>query len=166
MKTILVPIDFSPVTRRVVDEAVTLADALNARMTLFHSVAPPMMVSTDVAPLAGPILLMTDDIEKGAQKELGRMQRELNERGIEVEISTGRGFPVAAIVEEAKRVAPDYIVIGSHGHTAFYDLVIGGVASGVLKRASCPVVVVSTEKDKAVRRRPTAMAATARRRRR
>jgi hypothetical protein len=35
-----------------------------------------------------------------------------------------------------------HYVIGSHGHTAFHDLLVGGTASGVLKRATCPVVVV------------------------
>jgi universal stress protein A len=33
-------------------------------------------------------------------------------------------------------------VLGSHGHTAFYDLLVGSTAAGVLKHAPCPVVVV------------------------
>ena len=45
-------------------------------------------------------------------------------------------------IEQAERLTADYIVIGSHGHTAFYDLLVGSTASGVLKSASCPVVIV------------------------
>jgi nucleotide-binding universal stress UspA family protein len=34
------------------------------------------------------------------------------------------------------------IVIGSHGHGALYHLFAGDVASGILKDAKCPVLVV------------------------
>jgi nucleotide-binding universal stress UspA family protein len=33
-------------------------------------------------------------------------------------------------------------VMGSHGHTAFYDLLVGSTTHAVLKRAKCPVVIV------------------------
>ena len=46
------------------------------------------------------------------------------------------------IIEQAQQLAADYIVIGSHGHTALHDLLAGGTASGVLKRATCPVVII------------------------
>jgi nucleotide-binding universal stress UspA family protein len=52
------------------------------------------------------------------------------------------GSPVPEIIEQAKTCAADYIVIGSHGHTAFYDLLVGSTANGVLKRAKCPVLIV------------------------
>ncbi|MSU70996.1 MAG: universal stress protein [Opitutus sp.] len=52
------------------------------------------------------------------------------------------GSPVPEIIEQAQQLAADYIVIGSHGHTALHDLLAGGTASGVLKRATCPVVII------------------------
>lgn len=142
MKTILVPLDFSAVSRRVMDEATGLASVTNARIVLLHSVAPPPIIVTDLAPLAGEAMQLTNDLEKAADRHLRRTQRDLAARGIEVETVSTSGFPVTQILAQAKKVKADYIVIGSHGHTAFYDLVIGSVASGVLKRATCPVLVV------------------------
>ena len=52
------------------------------------------------------------------------------------------GAPVPLILEQAKALAADYIVMGSHGHTAFYDLLVGTTTHGVLKKAPCPVLVV------------------------
>jgi universal stress protein A len=157
MKTILVPLDFSAASRRVVAEAVALASAAKARIVLLHSVAPPPIIVTDLAPLAGEAMQLTGDLEKAALQHLRRTQRDLLERGIQVEIVSTSGFPVTQILAQAKKLNASYIVIGSHGHTAFYDLVIGSVASGVLKRATCPVVVVpalKTGKAQVARTRP------------
>jgi nucleotide-binding universal stress UspA family protein len=32
--------------------------------------------------------------------------------------------------------------MGSHGHNAFYDLLVGTTTHGVLRKATCPVVIV------------------------
>jgi nucleotide-binding universal stress UspA family protein len=153
MKTILVPIDFSPVSRRVVAEATELAKTISGRIVLMHSVPPQPIIATDLAPLAGSALQLTDDLEKAADRHLQRMQRDLKERGITVDTICMSGYPVTHILAQAKKLDASYIVIGSHGHTALYDLVIGSIASGVLKRASCPVVVVPAAKKATPRRR-------------
>ena len=61
---------------------------------------------------------------------------------------SGSGSPIFRIAEEAKALKADYIVIGSHGHGAFYDLLVGSTTSGVLKKASCAVVVVPVPRSK------------------
>jgi nucleotide-binding universal stress UspA family protein len=58
---------------------------------------------------------------------------------------TVTGLAAEAIAEAARRFAADYIVMGSHGHTAFYDLVIGSTTHGVIQRAKCPVVIVPAQ---------------------
>ena len=60
------------------------------------------------------------------------------------------------IVEQAEKSRADYIVMGSHGHTAFYDLLVGSTTHGVLMRAKCPVLIVPAAKEKKRRdpRRP------------
>jgi len=37
-------------------------------------------------------------------------------------------------------------VLGSHGHTAFYDLLVGSTTHGILLRAKCPVLIVPANK--------------------
>ena len=51
------------------------------------------------------------------------------------------GPPIRLIVEQAKDLGAHYIVMGSHGHTALYDLLVGSTTHGVLMRAGCPVVI-------------------------
>ncbi len=52
------------------------------------------------------------------------------------------------ILEAARICEADYIVMGSHGHNAFYDLLVGTTTHGVMRKAPCPVVIVPTAKNK------------------
>ena len=38
----------------------------------------------------------------------------------------------------------DMIVVGSHGRSAMYQLLVGSVSEGVLHKSECPIVVVPT----------------------
>lgn len=147
MKTILAAIDFSPVSRRVVAEAVTLARSMHGRVVLLHAVKPPAIV-TDLAPLVGEALQFTAEVDRAARENLRRWQKRLADRGTTVETVCQQGFPLGAILAQAEELEACCIVIGSHGHTAFYDLVMGSTASGILKRAKCPVVVVPAKVER------------------
>ncbi|MBW2274656.1 MAG: universal stress protein, partial [Deltaproteobacteria bacterium] len=46
------------------------------------------------------------------------------------------------ILAEAKRLAADMIVMGSHGHGALYRALLGSVSEGVLHKATCPLTIV------------------------
>jgi nucleotide-binding universal stress UspA family protein len=141
MKTLLVPIDFSPVSRYVLDEAARLARLVKARLILLHAVPPPS-VATDLAPLVGEALQFTAELEKSGRRQLHRLEKSPRFKGLKVETRCEMGFPVPHVLGVAKQVKADVIVIGSHGHTALFDLVVGSTASGVLKHAPCPVLVV------------------------
>jgi nucleotide-binding universal stress UspA family protein len=49
---------------------------------------------------------------------------------------------VDKILSEAEQHQASLIVMGSHGHGAFYELLVGSVTHGVMKGAHCPIVVV------------------------
>jgi nucleotide-binding universal stress UspA family protein len=142
MKTILAAIDFSATTRPVVNEAVALARKMNGRVILLHVVQLPVFVN-EYGLMGENLGKMTDAMEEYAQKQLRRWQ---TQAGGKARVKTVQltGMPVGLILEQAKKETADYLVIGSHGHTAIYDFLVGSTASGVLKRARCPVVIVSS----------------------
>jgi len=59
---------------------------------------------------------------------------------VEVRRHLVRGHPVATLVEESQ--GAEMLVIGSRGRGGFTGLLLGSVSNGVLREASCPVVVV------------------------
>jgi nucleotide-binding universal stress UspA family protein len=141
MKTVLAPIDFSNVSEHVIARAIELARATGARLVLLHVVAPfPIFGKNLELTVTGAELAAA--AEKTAANKLVKLQRSLRDDGVTAHIVHVRGDPRECIIEQTERLTADYIVIGSHGHTAFYDLLVGSTTSGVLKRASCPVVIV------------------------
>ena len=46
------------------------------------------------------------------------------------------------ILELAKIHEVDLLVVGSHGRSAIYDILVGSISEGIIRRSSCPVTVV------------------------
>lgn len=137
MKTILAPIDFSPASNAVVAQATALAQTIQARLVLLSVVQPPV-ISSDYGPLVENIAAA----ERSAAERLEKIRTHVAGDALAVETELAGGAPVQAIVDAAARFGADFIVMGSHGHNALYDLVIGSTTHGVLKRAKCPVIII------------------------
>ena len=141
MKTVLAPIDFSRISKRVIDEAIVIARAIDGRLVLLTIVQPPAIIASEFAPteFATGFSLQA---EKDATERLAELQKYLRDNGVTAHAIHQVGQPGARIVEQAERLDADYIVMGSHGHGAFYELIAGSTTTRVLKQAACPVVIV------------------------
>jgi nucleotide-binding universal stress UspA family protein len=140
MKSVLAAIDFSAGGKHVVAEAVTLARAIAARLVVLHVVQPPPVSDSDAGGLMSSQYAAL--AAESAAAALVRLQKKLQKNGITIQTARLVGFPGQRIVDCAHELRADYIVLGSHGHGALYDLIVGRTASHVLKYTSCPVVVV------------------------
>lgn len=150
MKTLLVPLDFSDTTDRVLAHAADLARSLEARMVLIHIVEPvatyvPVGASMDVIAAAPPQPTEVQDLSND-EARLRSLAQPLAATGLAVECLAVVGLAVDDILDQAVKCGADYIVLGSHGRGALYHLFSGSVVNGVLKRATCPVVVVPAAK--------------------
>jgi nucleotide-binding universal stress UspA family protein len=141
MKTILAPIDFSGATESVLDQAKLLARAFDARVVLLTVIQPPKAIA-EYAPLLPDIAEITLAGDRAAANQLAELQDQMRAHSITCETVQLVGAPIANILAEADRTDAEYIVMGSHGHTAFYDLLVGSTTHGVLSRAKCPVIVI------------------------
>jgi hypothetical protein len=156
MKTIIVPIDFSPVTKDITREAIRLARIIRAQLILVHVVEPPSALR-DLLPVGAKIAPeVLQEARKIASARLTQWQKKLHRSFAGVDVVSLTGQPVVCILNEALRRRATYIVLGSHGHSSVYDMLVGSVAKGVQTRASCPVVVIPALGSKASRlTRPT-----------
>lgn len=141
MKTILVPIDLSATAQTVIEAAATLAKSLEAKLVLLHVVQPPIITS-DYGIAMENLEELVAVSEKTASKQLAAMKERHEKDSLPMETLQVVGTPVSLILEEARRMDAEYIVMGSHGHTALYDLLVGTTTHGVLKGARCPVLIV------------------------
>jgi nucleotide-binding universal stress UspA family protein len=141
LKTILVPLDFSDISERVVEAASTMARAFNARLVLLHVSEPePDFVGFEPGPMAMRAMVARDFRAEHAR--LDEVKATVTAAGVQALALHIQGALVETILEQAQRHGAEMIVVGSHGHGALHDLLVGGVTSGVLRRAACPVLVV------------------------
>jgi len=140
-ENILVPIDFSGATDAVVAKAAQLTKALGAKTWLIHAAVPePDFVGYEVGPE-----YIRDSAARHLRKEhqkLWEYKDKLRAEGVEVTAMLVPGEAVEKIIQEADSLEADWIVLGSHGHGAFHDLLAGSVCQGVLSKATCPLVIV------------------------
>ena len=141
MKTLLVPVDFSAVSEEIVDTAVSFARAFGGKVVLLHIVQPPIITSEYALPVDAVQEAMSTS-EKNAVTKLAVYEETFRKAGMEVEISVRHGPPVYEILDAAAKARADFILMGSHGHGKIYDLLVGSTASGVIKDASCGVIIM------------------------
>ena len=141
MKTILLPVDFSNVTTRLIETARTFAAAFGSRVVLLNVAEPePDFVGFEAGPPTVRINVARDF--KAERQRLDELKTQLVSSGGEVVALHIQGPTVEKILHEAEEQHAELIIMGSHGHGALYELLVGGVTQGVIKGAACPVLVV------------------------
>ena len=140
MKTILAPVDFSAASDAVLAQSIELARALSGRVVLLTVIQPPV-ITTEYSGLLENLSEVMAAGERNAARRLAELALRVRAAQIPVETVQLNGPPVRSILDHAKQVGADYLVMGSHGHTALYDLLVGSTTHGVLLRAPCPVVI-------------------------
>jgi nucleotide-binding universal stress UspA family protein len=151
MKTLLVPVDLSDASQPVLEKAAELAPLLSARIILLHIVEPvatyvPVGATMDVIAAAPPPTESAESLS-APDSRLKALADPLVAAGIDVVPLTLIGLAVDDILEQAAKHHADFIMLGSHGHGALYHLFSGSVVTGILKRASCPVIVVPSKSE-------------------
>jgi nucleotide-binding universal stress UspA family protein len=147
MKAILAAIDFSNVTNLVIAEAATLARALGGKVVLVTVLVEPVFLKEYAAPQKS-IAKITVAHERAVRNRLAAVQERLQSEFVPAETVVRRGNAALHILEEAQKRDAAFIVIGSHGHTAFFELVLGSTTQAVLKRARQPVVIIPPKMKK------------------
>ena len=84
-------------------------------------------------------------VEQGATLKLRSLARRFSKR-CPLQTVQITGQPVDSILTKARATKAAYIVLGSHGHGAMFDLLMGSTTQGVLRKVRCPVLVVPMER--------------------
>ena len=146
MNTILCAVDFSDVATRVASVAGTMAMAFDARVVLLHVAPPePSFVSFEPGPQSERDFRAAELRQE--HRDLQTLAEALEAEGVTVEPLMVPGATVEKILDEAERLEADVVVLGSHGHSALYDLLVGSVAEGVMRKAKCPVLIVPAKTE-------------------
>ena len=136
---ILVPVDSSDTSRRMLDYLADHADLLagDHEYTLFTVLTPQDLPSTSAHRGS------QEDAYRQVAEEILRPALELaRRRGWAVQTDYVPGTAVPAIVAKAEAVRADLIMMGTHARSPLGAAVLGSVAHGVLARCSVPTLLI------------------------
>ena len=138
---LLAAVDFSEAAGAVLEQAAELARLTGAKLVLLHVARPePDFVGYDVGPQHVRDHLAVVFVEE--HRQLRAWADELKSEGIAASYRLVQGATAETILDQAEDLKADLIVVGSHGHGAVYDLLVGSVSESLLRKTDRPVVVV------------------------
>jgi nucleotide-binding universal stress UspA family protein len=141
VKSILAAVDYSEVTRGILDQAGEMARTFGCPVTLLHVAPPdPSFVGYEPGPQS-----VRDNVAREFHEQHMELQAHadrLRAEGIDAKALLVQGPTVETILQQAKELGADLIVAGSHGHSALRDLLLGSVSEGLVRKAECPVLIV------------------------
>ena len=138
---ILAMIDFSGVTDSVIETSENLAKALDLEILFLHVGEPdPDFVGYETGPetVRDSVAHELADEHHTVEQIADRVAAD----GIRCRPMMVQGPTIEVAIEQAEKHSVSWIVVGSHGHGALFNLLMGSVSEGILRRARCPVVVV------------------------
>ena len=141
--SVLAATDFSDPAFPAVAAGAFEAERRGVGFAVMHSV--DVAPTAAIAPLAGYAMLpvMTDDERRTVRASiLESLAGCLSRVGAAGAPIATEGEAVAAILETARGLPAELVVLGTHGRTGLSRLALGSVAEGVLHAAPCSVLVV------------------------
>jgi nucleotide-binding universal stress UspA family protein len=134
MNRVLVPLDGSRLSERILGPVMTLVRPGSGHVTLFHAVTPAEYFSISAS----------QHVQQERRRSAAYLQ-ELAERvcrdgnGVQERIVTGEAS--REIVAEARRSRADLIAMSSHGRSGVSEWAFGSIAERVLRTTNTPVLV-------------------------
>ncbi len=159
LQKILIPIGESPVSEKILESGLTLADKLGAQILLLHVLNPLIQRNFPLvsSPLVGEILPIVNEqsieqymkewqkYEKSWLERLQSDAQQANDRNIKAEILQSWGDSAPMICEAAQNWSADLIVMGRNQHSTLSEIFLGSTSNYVMHHAHCSVMVIQLD---------------------
>ncbi|MGB8581522.1 MAG: universal stress protein [Candidatus Sulfotelmatobacter sp.] len=154
VKSILCPIDFSDFSAAAYQYALSLADYYKARIVALHVVEVWKYPFADYAAHEADYAKFSRALNEGGEVQLRRFVKERPADRLQPELLVRQGNAPNCILSFAQKENIEVIVMGTHGRRGFDRLVLGSTTDRVMRKAACPVLVVSDPSHKALTTAP------------
>jgi len=151
MEKVLIAIDYNPNSEKVTDAGYKLAKQMDAEVVLMHVVADLAYYGIKYPTFMGYggfdtsiDLNLATEMQNVAKNYLETVAKHLNDPSVGTQL--GYGDAADEILKYAEEWKADVIVLGTHSHNFLEKLLLGDVASLVLKHTKVPVFMVPVKK--------------------
>ena len=145
MKKILVPFDFSPFANLAFEKAKEIAKKFDSKIILISVIGSDVDTSGMDWKRAQEV---HDETEFNVKVQLSKIKDSSPDNELDVSVDLVYDpSPSEGILSFARKNQIDLIIMGSHGRSGFKKLVLGSVASNVVTKSECPVLIVKKSKN-------------------
>ncbi|MEA1971686.1 MAG: universal stress protein [Candidatus Cloacimonadota bacterium] len=149
MKRVLVAIDFWDSIDKVVNHAKRMIKESGGQLLFVHcETLESYLFSITTESYQQPSMELIEIQKQQIEDKLKGIQNKLNKDGIESKWILMDGPIVDNILKEADIFNADLIVIGSHKHGKFHDLLFGSTHKSLISLSRIPVLIVPSENNK------------------
>ena len=144
-KKILIALDFDPSALKVANIGFTLAKSMGAEVILLHVIIN-MLTYTLTYLKMGPMKLNSIEDFKLASKVFLDKSK-LNPEVTMNQIIVKRGNFAESLLNAAKEMAVDIIVMGSHSSIWLEEIVMGRITNEILQQTQIPILIIPKNKN-------------------
>jgi nucleotide-binding universal stress UspA family protein len=137
LKTILVPVDFSPRSAPIAEHAVHMAERFGSALILAH-VKEPTAYRYATYGLPGDTGAIDASLDRDSREQLAALVRQVS-LGKPIETVDVSGDPAQQIKELIEQRHADLVMMATHGYGTFRRFILGSVTAKVLHDTGCAV---------------------------
>lgn len=145
IKKMLVPVDFSENSEKILKSALFLAKKCDAALAVVFVVQSIEDYSGFFVPHM-PIAQFEEEMVEGAHRRMESFLEENMDRSVPHTAKVLIGDVAEEIIRFAEAEKFDMIVMGTHGYKGVEKVLFGSVAEKVVKRSPCPVLTINPYK--------------------
>lgn len=144
MKRALIALDYDHTSQKVAEVGFSMAQAMHAETILLHVVSEQPLYYSSYMNMQELQIDILDDLKKSTQNFLDKTKKHLGNESIQTVLK--EGDIAETILETAKKMDVDIIVMGSHSRKWLENIILGSEAEDVLKKTTIPLFIVPTKK--------------------
>ena len=142
---LLVAIDFSEITKLILEKVEEIALKTRAKVWLIHVAQPdPDFIGYDVGPDSERDFMAKRFREQHIK--IQELSKKIKKKGINITPLLVQGPTIETIIEKAIKLKVDMIVTGSHGHGTMFHILVGSISKGLLKKSPVPLLIIPAKK--------------------
>ena len=144
IKNIMVAVDFNDAFGELLSFAESIASKFGAKIWIVHVAAPdPDFVGYEPGPQY--IRDSRADELKEEHRKIQRLSEAFTENNIQSEALLIQGSTVETVIAQAEKLKADLLIVGTHKHSFFQNLLQESVSLELLKKGNLPLLTIPIE---------------------
>ncbi len=140
---ILIAMDYDQTSIKVAETGFSMAQAMNAETILLHVISERPLYYSSYMYMRELQVNIIGDLKESTQEFLDKAKKKLGSESIKTVLKEGE--IADTILETAKEMNVDLIVMGSHSRKWLENIILGSAAQDVLKNTPIPLYIVPTK---------------------